>query len=256
MFRRQALRLARGYASGNPPKPAVSDYLVGLQNPGTRAEADKEAESWLSALQELKKEYRPDGRLFSPSKVFAPENATDDWSIFDEEVEPPQKIVVTPEQQEWVKRLEDKEIPALRDETMNYLANVIMRHGRKAQADRYLNQALYLVFLRTRNDPVTQLRNVLEQMAPVVRLKRFSDGGARAELVPVPMTERQRLHQAWTWILEASDRHESRDFPVRLAEEIIRAINGNSSGFDKKKQQHKTAIANRAYVSLLTRRRR
>lgn len=250
------MRFARGYASGSSSRPAVSEYLVGLGEPKSRTEADKEAEAWLATLQELRKEYRPDGRMFSPSKVFAPESASGDWSIFNEEFEPLQKTEITSEQREWVSHLEGKDVPSLHDETMTYLANVIMRHGKKAQAYRFLNQALYLVFLRTRKDPVSQLKDVLENMAPVVRLKRFSDGGARAELVPVPMSERQRLHQAWTWILEASDRHESRDFPVRLAEEIIRAINGSSSGFDKKKQQHKTAIANRAYVSLLTRKRR
>lgn len=242
----------RFYAQVSNQSPA--DYLAQLSGrPETREQADADAQEWLEAINEVRAELRPNGEKYQPSQIFAPEGSRE-YNILDTILHASQKETFepTPEQVAELERLQEKAIPDLMDETMDYLAACIMRHGKKGKAHRTLNQALYLVYLRTRQDPVQQLKQVLDKMAPLVKLKRYSDGGARAELVPVPMTERQRLRQAWDWIVESSSRRPSKQFSVRLSEEILAAINNKSPGFDKKVTQHKTAITNRAYISLLS----
>lgn len=244
-----------GSGRGGNLYSGAADYLSGIAGkPETREQADAEAREWLEAIESLRAEYRPNGASYEPSKVFAPKGARDFNIVTETQRREAPRFEPTPEQVAQFEVLKEKAIPPMLDETMDYLANVLMRHGKKGRARRYLSEALYLVYLRTRKDPVGQLKDVLERMAPVVRLKRYSDGGARAEMVPVPMTERQRLRQAWDWILESSDKRSSKAFSVRLGEEIVAAINGRSPGFDKKVLQHKAAITNRAYISLLMKR--
>jgi small subunit ribosomal protein S7 len=227
------------------------------QKPLSKEEADKEAEEWIKAMQELRQEFLQDGE-FHASKVFAPTGSEDEFNIVKQAtaLRDAQKFVPSEEQKLQHMKLKDLPIPSKRDETVNFLANVIMRHGRKARAQKSLSRALYLVHLKTRQDPVAQLKEVLEKMSPLVKLVRYTDGGARAELIPLPLTERQRLRQAWTWILEASDKRPSKDFSVRLSEEILSAIQGKSPGFEKKVNQHKLATVNRAFVKLMQKRRR
>lgn len=148
-------------------------------------------------------------------------------------------------------QLQSAKIPAATDPTIKYLTNIIMRHGRKARAQRIMSEALYLVQLKKRVDPVQLLKDTLEKMAPILRLRRYTDGGARAEMIPVPLNERQRLRHAWTWIVEASDKRQSKSFSVRLAEEIIVASNGSGPGYEKKESVHKAGVAARSFIKKL-----
>ena len=78
----------------------------------------------------------------------------------------------------------------------------------------------------------------------------MSTGVAKKRVVPIPLNEKQRNRFAIKWILEASNSRKSNDFSVRLAEEIINAYQGKSSGYDKKAQMHKQATQQRAYINL------
>jgi small subunit ribosomal protein S7 len=234
-------------------------YLASLKEkelgPLSKDEADKEAENWIKAIQELKDEFREEGG-FNPSRTFAPPGTTDFRFFRDTPRELVKAFEPTQEQKQEFELLKDKAIPARNDPTIEYLTRVIMRKGMKARAQKYMSQALYLVHLKTRQDPVALVKDILEKMAPLVRLKRYSDGGARSEMIPVPLSETQRMRQSWLWLLESCRKRPSKDFSVRLSEEILAAAQGRSPGFEKKVQQHKLAIVNRSYVSLMQRRRR
>lgn len=267
-----ARRFASTAASSASSKSIFNNsakHLVALKQAETgkqlsQAEADAEAVKWIESIENIRKEFTEDGKSsFSPSKSFAPENAneTEDFNFvkYAEEsfrAEGLHKFKPTQEQTEQLMNLKHKAIPLRNDETINYLTNIIMKNGLKARAQRTISQALYLVHLKTRLDPIEQLKDVLDRMGPLMKLRRYTDGGARSEMVPAPLTERQRIRQAWLWILEAAKKRGSKDFSVRLSEEILAAIQGKSPGFEKKIQQHKLAIVNRSYISLVTKKKR
>ncbi|CAN6648127.1 small ribosomal subunit protein uS7m [Trichomonascus vanleenenianus] len=241
---------------------SAAKALVGLRKAEgveslPREEADKIAEEWIASLRELRTDLVDENGKYYPSKAFAPEGVAE-IDIFQQVIDEKasEKFVPSEQQQEEFLKVKSTPIPARRDETMNYLTNMIMRAGKKARAEKLMGQALYLVHLKKRTDPVALLKRILEDMAPVVKLKRYSDGGARSELVPTPLTERQRLRQSWLWLLESANKRPSKDFSVRLAEEILAAADGRSPGFEKRVQQHKLAIVNRSFVKLLTKKRR
>ncbi|EMG47921.1 RSM7 37S ribosomal protein S7 [Candida maltosa Xu316] len=155
----------------------------------------------------------------------------------------------TAEQIEETQKYADKRIPLRTDPTVDNLVNLIMRHGRKARAQKIVSRALYIVQMKLRQDPIEVLKETLDKLAPVVNTKTVSTGVAKRKIVPIPLNEKQRNRFAIRWILDASDNRKSDDFAVRLAEELINAYQGKSSGFDKKAQMHKQATQQRAYIT-------
>lgn len=218
------------------------------------ANSDEDAKAWIQAVKDLRNEFTHDGTApFSPTKAFSADGETEVNLLLQAYQAKAQdnKFVPTEEQQVKYESLKEVPLPQKKDETIDFLTNVIMRHGRKSRAQRTMNEALYLVYLQTRVDPAQLLKDTLEKMAPVLKLKRYTDGGARAEMVPTPLTRRQRLRAAWNWIIEASDKRPSKSFSVRLAEEIITASKGSGSGYDKKTQLHAAGIAARSFIQKL-----
>lgn len=236
-----------------PSQIKASDVLLPLSKTmGTETASDaEEAAEWLAAMREIRSEFTKDGTTpFIAKKAFAVDEYTD-ANIAQQamEVELTEgKYVPTEAQAAKVASLKDIAIPVKTDETLQYLTNVIMRHGRKARAQRVMSEALYLVHLQTRQDPVALLKETLEKMSPVLTMKRYTDGGARVEMIPVPLNARQGMRHAWDWIVEGAGKRPSKEFSVRLGEEILAASKGGGLGFEKKQQLHKTGIAARSFA--------
>jgi small subunit ribosomal protein S7 len=144
----------------------------------------------------------------------------------------------------------NKSIPLKYDPIIEYFTNLIMKHGKKSLAQKIMTRALYIVYLKTRQDPITILYETLDKMGPLVRTNIQKTGTAKARIVPQPLTQRQRNRYAITWILQGTKNKKSADMSVRLAEEIISVYEGKSSGYDKMSQMHKLAMQNRAFIKL------
>ncbi|KAG7835201.1 hypothetical protein KL943_002516 [Ogataea angusta] len=156
----------------------------------------------------------------------------------------------TPQQLAEVQKIDRSRRYEAEDDTLRFCAHMIMHGGKRQRARRYINQALYLVYLETRENPVDILKQVLDTVAPLVVTRVVKTGFAKNYSIPAPLTPRQRMRTGFKWILEASDSRASNDFPVRLAEEILNVYRGNSKLFEKKTSLHKQAISVRSYLKL------
>lgn len=257
-----------GSSSGNnsgsqQPQGNNADWLVNLSASG---DANAEAQRWIDAMKTLRQKWTPQGQRFDIDKAFAPEGMDEDydfWAAADAEIAIRKRNAaialtggkqsgsdaleaLTPEQLQEAEAVQGTPIPPKKDIWMNMLVNQVMRHGEKAKAYKTVNRALYLAFLKLRQDPVALLMTALDKMAPLAQLHRIGDGGARVEVFPVPYSATKRIGIAWKWVIEASQRRQSRDFAVRLGEEIVSAIEGKSPGFEKSSAIHKSAVANRS----------
>lgn len=208
---------------------------------------DEEVDQWLGAIESLKAEftdtqYLPETSLAPPgqSKINIIEEALNNSKQF----EPTEEQVA-----EW-EALKGVPLPQRKDETLQQVTNMIMRHGKKQRAEKILSRALYLVFCQIRQDPIKALKKSLDDLAPLMVVKTFKTGVAKAAVIPVPLNSRQRNRIAWKWIIEGANKRASSDFAVRLGEELVSVYKGKSTGFDKRDQMHKTAIAHRAYIKL------
>lgn len=204
----------------------------------TITEAD--VDEWLSAVQTLQAGKKAPE---SEAEVYLSQLA-DPEPFLEEKFEP------TDEQLAQVENYANKSVPLPSDPVIDNFANLIMRDGKKTRARKQLSRALYIVYLKTRQDPVKLLYETLDKLGPLFHTKVQKTGTAKSRTVPFPLDKRQRNRYAILWILEGSKKKKSLDFSVRLAEEIISAWEGKSSGYDKKTQLHKNAIAHRAYILL------
>lgn len=197
---------------------------------------EDEAEAWLSSIRELRQRYKTEG--------IPDYNAPQMKKLAQEEFEP------TQEQLAKFESLQEKPIPIKHDPVVQHCTNMIMKHGKKATAEKTMARALYIVRLQLRLDPIEVLKQTLDNMGPLMQLKTYKTRVAKNLVVPQPLNQRQRNRRAFLWILEGSDKRRSKDFAVRLGEEIISAYEGKSSGYEKRLQMHKAAMLHRSYIKL------
>lgn len=207
---------------------------------------DEEVDEWLQTIRQARMDILKNGmkrQLVSPDKeiTFNLEPTRDSRE---------DDFTPTKEQWEQYQSLKSKPLPHKKDPVLEHVTNMIMRHGKKQVAERIISRALHLVYCQTRSDPVELLKKVLDDMAPLMITKTLGTKVAKASVVPVPLNQRQRNRIAWKWIVEGANKRASSDFAVRLGEELVAVSQGIGSGFEKRDQMHKTAIAHRAYIKL------
>ncbi|CDF90285.1 related to 37S ribosomal protein S7,mitochondrial [Zygosaccharomyces bailii ISA1307] len=217
------------------------------ENTNTSSLSDEKVEEWLEAIKSLKAEFSEQD--FLPETSLAPPGQSR-IDMIHEIASSETKFEPTAEQIAQMESLKDVPVPQRRDPVVEHVVNMIMRHGKKQRAEKILSRALYLVFCQTRQDPVELMKKSLDDLAPLMMVKTFNTGVAKAAVIPVPLNQKQRNRIAWKWIVEGANKRASCDFAVRLGEELVAVYKGKSTGFDKRDQMHKTAIAHRAYIKL------
>ncbi|TWU77712.1 hypothetical protein ED733_008424 [Metarhizium rileyi] len=159
---------------------------------------------------------------------------------------------------------------------LEQLTRLLMRHGKLSVAQR--NVATVMNFLRTAPapiyspkfpllpgtppashlplNPVLYITLAIDSVAPLLKVRNIAGagGGGRALELPVPLAVRQRRRIAVKWILDVIEKKPSKgsgkkQFPHRIAEEIIAVVEGRSSVWEKRKQVHKLGTAARANVN-------
>ncbi|KAF3988715.1 hypothetical protein FT663_03220 [Candidozyma haemuli var. vulneris] len=147
-----------------------------------------------------------------------------------------------------VEQFKSSPVPLKAEPLVEHFVNVLMKNGKKSKARTIFSRALYLVGLRTGLDPLKVLYDALERLGPLFNTRTVRTGFAKNITLPVALNKRQRNRYAIDWILEGTNNKKSSAMSVRLAEEIINAYEGRSSGYDKKARMHKDATTQRAYL--------
>ena len=105
-------------------------------------------------------------------------------------------------------------------------------------------------------DPVRYLTLAVDSVAPLIRVAHYGGlvGGGQMMDVPLPLRLRQRRRIAFGWILAAVARKPSRgsgrkQFPYRVAEEIVAVAEGHSPVWNRRLEVHKLGTAARANLS-------
>ncbi|GAO14697.1 hypothetical protein UVI_02028880 [Ustilaginoidea virens] len=158
---------------------------------------------------------------------------------------------------------------------LEQLTRLLMRDGKLSVAQR--NVAMVMNFLRTSPapiyspkfpllpgtppashlplNPILYITIAIDSVAPLLKVRNIAGagGGGRALELPVPLALRQRRRMAIKWILDVVEKKPSKgsgkkQFPHRIAEEIIGVVEGRSSVWEKRKQMHKLGTAARANV--------
>lgn len=173
--------------------------------------------------------------------------------------------------------------PLFRSELLAKFINSVMKSGKKSVAERIVYSALDTVAQRLQKDPKAQksdsdggetggsavgnlsrtngdirssadvrsaaikvFREALDQITPSVEVKSRRVGGSTYQ-VPVEIRASRRMALAMRWLVEFSQKRSEKTMELRLANEILDALEGRGGAVKKREDVHRMAKANQAF---------
>ncbi|QGG80865.1 30S ribosomal protein S7 [Litorivicinus lipolyticus] len=124
--------------------------------------------------------------------------------------------------------------------------NHVMVHGKKSVAEKIVYGALDRVQERSGNDPLEVFASSLEAIQPSVEVKSRRVGGATYQ-VPVEVRPSRRTALAMRWLVDFSRKRGEKSMELRLAGEMMDAVEGRGAAVKKREDVHRMAEANKAF---------
>ena len=94
---------------------------------------------------------------------------------------------------------------------------------------------------------VSKFSETLEAISPKVEVKSRRVGGATYQ-VPIEVQPRRRLALAMRWLIQAALARSEKTMILRLAGEILDALEGRGAAVKKREDMHRMAKANQAFA--------
>jgi len=127
------------------------------------------------------------------------------------------------------------------------MINIIMKSGKKSVAEGALYGALESVGEKLSDEPVKLFHKALSNIRPVVEVRSRRVGGANYQ-VPTEVRSERAQSLAIRWLVEAAGERTERGLKLRLAAEIMDAVNGRGGAVKKREETHRMAEANKAFA--------
>lgn len=124
--------------------------------------------------------------------------------------------------------------------------NHVMVDGKKSVAEKIVYGALDKISERAKKNPVEIFEKALETLRPVVEVKSRRVGGATYQ-VPVEVRPSRRTALAMRWLVDSARNRGEKSMPLRLAGEILDAVEGKGAAIKKREDVHRMAEANKAF---------
>ena len=124
--------------------------------------------------------------------------------------------------------------------------NIVMRSGKKAVAERIVYGAFDHIQEKTGKDPIEVFNTAINNIKPVVEVKGRRVGGANYQ-VPVEVRPVRRMALAMRWLREAASKRSEKSMDLRLAGELLDALEGRGGAMRKREDTHRMAEANKAF---------
>jgi small subunit ribosomal protein S7 len=136
--------------------------------------------------------------------------------------------------------------PKFKSEMLAKFINVVMESGKKSVAERIVYGALDTVAERTKADALETFSKALDNIRPMVEVKSRRVGGATYQ-VPCEVRPHRRTALAMRWLVEAARKRGEKSMGMRLAGEVMDAIEQRGSAVKKREETHRMADANKAF---------
>jgi small subunit ribosomal protein S7 len=125
--------------------------------------------------------------------------------------------------------------------------NVIMSSGKKSLARDIVYTALERVSEKARISPLEVFQTVIDKVRPYVEVRSRRVGGATYQ-VPVPVKDERQLALAMRWLKESASKRSEKGMTLRLAGEMMDALEGRGEAVKKCIDTKKMADANQAFA--------
>ncbi len=136
--------------------------------------------------------------------------------------------------------------PKYGNQQLTKFINVIMRDGKKSVAEKIVYGALDVVQERKKGEPLEMLFSALENIGPKVEVKSRRVGGSTYQ-VPIEVRPERRMALGMRWLVESARKRGEKTMGLRLAGEILDAVESRGSAVKKREDTHRMAEANKAF---------
>ena len=137
--------------------------------------------------------------------------------------------------------------PKYRDEVISKFMNNLMVDGKKSVAEKIVYDALDTIESKGNAEPIETFKKALDNIGPQVEIKSRRVGGSTYQ-VPVEVRADRKIALAMRWIIEASRKRGEKGMKLRLAGEVLDAVQNRGTAFKKKEDTHRMAEANKAFA--------
>ena len=136
--------------------------------------------------------------------------------------------------------------PKFNSTDLSKFMNVVMVSGKKSVAEQIVYGALSIVEKKTGKAPIEVFEEVLSRVKPVVEVKSRRVGGASYQ-VPAEVRPTRRTALAMRWLRDAARKRGEKSMSLRLAGELLDALEGRGGALKKRDEVHRMAEANKAF---------
>ncbi|MBW6475778.1 MAG: 30S ribosomal protein S7 [Chromatiales bacterium] len=137
--------------------------------------------------------------------------------------------------------------PKFGNRTLSKFMNVIMLDGKKSVAEKIVYGALDRVAEKSKGDPLDVFEKALGNIRPMVEVKSRRVGGATYQ-VPIEVRGDRGMALAMRWLVDSARKRGEKSMGMRLAGEILDAVESKGSAVKKREDTHRMADANKAFA--------
>ena len=137
--------------------------------------------------------------------------------------------------------------PIYNSRLVSMLTVRILQQGKKHLAQRIIYQALDVIRERTGEDALTILETAIKKVTPLVEVKARRIGGSTYQ-VPLEVRAFRGTNLALRWITKYSKERSGKSMAMKLANELMDAVNETGNSIRKREEVHKMAEANKAFA--------
>lgn len=135
------------------------------------------------------------------------------------------------------------------DTTVTKFVNCLMKEGKRSLAYRIFCKALDQVKTKTGEEGIAVWRKALQNIMPVVEIKRRRVGGSTLQ-IPIEARPERKTFLGIQWLIHHARRRSGHSMQEKLAYEIMDAAKATGGAVDQKNRLHKMAEANKALSHL------
>lgn len=158
--------------------------------------------------------------------------------------------------------------PKYHSEMVTEFVNHVMKKGKKSIAEKIIYGAIDGVSQRLKDQSkellkseeeggeevsgagsvaIKLFRKAIDNVCPTVEVKSRRVGGSTYQ-VPVEVPAKRRVALAMRWLIEAAKKRGEKTMALRLAGEMVDAIQGRGTAVKKREDTHRMAMANQAFA--------
>ena len=137
--------------------------------------------------------------------------------------------------------------PVYNSKIVTRFINKIMLSGKKGVAEKVVYDAFENIRAKTGKDPLEVFETALKNVMPVLEVRARRVGGANYQ-IPIEVAPERQVALAMRWLRDAARKRGEKSMDIRLANEMLEALEGRGAAMKKREEIHRMAEANKAFA--------